>query len=74
MYTTIDFKTKRDLKEAVAAGQKITVYQPNSDLFESYKTPANGMIALEGPHYPARHSWYASAILKDGYIVEVIKE
>jgi hypothetical protein len=71
MYTAINFRTKKDLIEAVAAGRKVNVYQPNSDLFESYKKPTDGEIALEGPHFPASHTWYASAVIKNGHIVKV---
>ena len=31
----------------------------------------NGSCALEGPHYPAPHSWYASAVLVAGCIVKL---
>lgn len=72
MYTSTNFKTKKQFKEAVAAGKKITVYQPNSDLFgRSAEPPANGKVAIEGPWYPQPHSWYATATLKDGYVVKV---
>ena len=68
MYTGINFKTKKALKEAVAAGKKIDVYQPGPF---GGKEPDNGTVYLEGPHYPAAHTWYAQATLKDGYIVSV---
>ncbi len=29
MYTSINFKSKKDLKTAIAEGKKISVYQPN---------------------------------------------
>jgi len=64
MYTDINFKTKKALKEAVASGQQITVFQPGP-----FPGKRDGQIALEGPHYPAPHSWYASATIKDGVIV-----
>jgi hypothetical protein len=70
MYTMENFKTKKALKEAVASGKKIGVYQPNSDLTGA-EVPENGSVTLEGPHYPAPHSWYAQALLKDGYVVKV---
>ena len=69
MYTVIDFKTKKALKEAVANGKKITVYQPN-DMFGT-PIPIDGKVILEGPHAPRPHTWYAVATLKDGYIVSV---
>ena len=68
MYTDINFRTKRALKEAIAAGKQITVYQPGP--FGS-NTPRDGKIYLEGPHYPAPHTWYASAVLKEGLVVKV---
>lgn len=68
MYTTKNFKTKKALKEAVAAGEKITVFQPGPFGGEPQK---NGKACLEGPHYPEPHRWYASVELKDGYIVKV---
>ncbi len=68
MYTTRNFKTKKALKDALAAGEKITVYQPN-DMFgaDTYE----GTCFLEGPHYPEPHKWYAKGTLKDGYLVKI---
>lgn len=65
MYTDRNFKTKKALKEAVANGDQVTVYQPGG-LFPSQQ---NGKITLEGPHSPAPHTWYAQATIKDGIIV-----
>ena len=70
MYTVINFRTKKQLKEAVAAGRQITVYQPNADLTGA-EVPENGTVYLEGPHYPEPHRWYAEAILIDGKVVKV---
>ena len=72
MYTTINFKTKKALKEAVKAGEKVTVFQ--SGPFGSGAVQgSNGNITvyLEGPHYPAPHAWYATAVVKDGIIISV---
>lgn len=30
-----------------------------------------GSIALEGPHYPAAHTWYAACEMKNGVIIKV---
>jgi len=70
MYTDYNFKTKKALKEAVAAGKKVRVWQPNADLTGAV-VPRNGRVTLEGAHYPAPHTWYATAILQDGVIVKV---
>jgi len=67
MYTCINFKTKKELKAAVANGQKITLFAPGLG------SPKNdGREAVMGPHYPKPHTWYANVIMKDGYIVKVI--
>ena len=68
MYTTTNFKTKKELKEAVAAGRQVTVYQPNRMFGQD---PTEGSVSLEGPHYPQPHKWYARAELKNGVIVKV---
>lgn len=70
MYTVTDFKTKKALKDAVARGQRLRVYQPNADLTGA-RVPTNGSVTLEGPHFPAPHTWYAQATLKDGIIIKV---
>lgn len=67
MYTTKNVKTKKALKLAVAAGEKIGVYSASPFASET----KNGKVALEGPHYPAPHTWYATATLENGYIVKV---
>lgn len=69
MYTTTNFKTKKALKEAVANGDKIAVYQPNN-MF-GRPDPTEGTACVEGPHYPKPHRWYAEVTLKEGYIVKV---
>jgi hypothetical protein len=68
MYTDKNYKTKKALKEDVAKGVKVTYYQPGPF---GGNEEQNGTIYLEGPHYPEAHKWYASAIVKDGYIVSV---
>ena len=66
MYTDVNFKTKKALKEAVQAGKRITLYAPGLG------TPRyDGIEYVEGPHYPARHTWYAEVTVKGGVIVRV---
>ena len=69
MYCTKNFKTKKQLKEAVAAGTNpVTIFQPGPFGGNELR---DGRAAVEGPHYPAPHRWYASVILKDGVVVKV---
>jgi hypothetical protein len=68
LYTSRNFKTKKALKEALAAGEKITIYQPGPF---GGNEPKDGKVALEGPHYPEPHKWYAEGLMKDGFLVSV---
>ena len=68
MYTRQNFKTKKALREAVASGERVTYYQPGPF---GGNEPRDGTVYLEGPHYPAAHTWYAEATVKDGVIVKV---
>ena len=70
MYANVNFKTKKALKEAVAAGKQIGVYQPNQ-MFASQDPPTNGTVSLEGPWYPQPHKWYARATIENGIIVKI---
>jgi hypothetical protein len=72
MYTNINFKSKKQLKEALTAGREISFYQPNQ-MFASKELEPNysGTICLEGPHYPEPHKWYATAHVVNGKIVKV---
>lgn len=66
-YTVTNYRSKKALKEAVANGEKVAVFQPGP-----FGPAVNdGTASLEGPHYPAPHSWYASATIADGVIVKV---
>ena len=66
MYTHTNFKTKKALKDAVAAGQRVTIYAPGLG------TPKeNGTEFCEGPWFPQPHRWYAEVTMKDGVIVKV---
>ncbi len=68
-YTSINFKTKKALKEAIAAGRRVTVFQPGG-IFPD--PPYPGTTTVEGPHYPKPHSWYAAVTLDDtGKIIKV---
>jgi hypothetical protein len=52
----------------VAAGKRVTYHQPGPF---GGNEPSDGTITLEGPHYPAAHTWYATAVVKDSMIVKV---
>ena len=66
MYASTNFKTKKDFKAAVAEGRKVTLYSPG------FGTPKeNGTEFVEGPHYPAPHTWYATVKVENGIVTSV---
>lgn len=66
MYSTRNFKTKKALKEAVAAGDQVTLYAPGLG------TPkVDGTEYVEGPWYPEPHRWYAQVTMEAGIVVKV---
>jgi len=57
-------KTKKQLKEWIAEGRDVLVYEPG------YGTvPYSGTVYIEGPH--GRHAWYAKGTMKEGRLVKV---
>lgn len=66
-YTVTNFKSKKAMREAVATGNPVTVYQPGPFGPDVH----DGRVAIEGPHYPEPHRWYADVTVKDGVIVKV---
>lgn len=66
MYVDPNFKTKKAFAQAVAAGEPVTIFQPGFGT-----VPTDGFIAIEGPHYPEPHKWYARVKLVDGKIVKI---
>jgi hypothetical protein len=67
-YTVQNFKTKKELREAVAV-RDVSVYQPGPFGPEV----KDGVAYIEGPHYPKPHMWYASAEVKGGKILKGTK-
>lgn len=86
-YCDINFKTKKALKDRVAARQAyltsigrtpelplvlgVTVYNPEEGLGQGAPTPDNGKVCVGGPHYPEPHKWYATVTLQNGEVVAV---
>lgn len=66
MYTSVNYKTKKALRDAVAKGETVTVFAPGYG-----KPPENGTCAVEGPHYPAPHTWYAEVTIVNGKVTKV---
>ncbi len=67
MYVIPNFKTKKALKEAVKAGERVEVFQP-AGLFPATE---NGTGCIEGPHFPKAHTWGASVTIENGLVTKV---
>ncbi len=67
-YCTIDFTSKKALKKAVKNKESITIYSPGIGT-----PPDNGVVYLEGPHYPKPHRWYAKAVVTNGVITKIVE-
>lgn len=67
MYVDPNFKTKKALKEAVKAGETVTVFSPGP-----FPAKSDGEETIEGPHYPQAHSWYARVRVESGKVTKVL--
>ena len=68
-YTVTNYRTGKQLKEAVAAGERVEVYQPGP----FGPDVKDGWCCLEGPHYPEPHRWYVGVEVKDGVVTKIAK-
>lgn len=66
MYTERNFKSKKSLREAIAAGEKVRLFAPGLG-----SPKENGIEFVEGPHYPEPHKWYAQVKMVNGVVVSV---
>ena len=67
MYASTNFKTKKQLKDAVKRGERVTLFSPGP-----FRAPQlDGTEYVEGPHYPEPHRWYAAVVVRNGIVVEV---
>jgi alkylated DNA nucleotide flippase Atl1 len=64
-YLTGNPRTKKQAKEMLARGET-EPYQPGIGVI-----PRDGTVALEGPHYPEAHRWYANGVMKNGELVRI---
>lgn len=69
-YTVKNYRSKKAIREALAAGEVVEVFQPNADLTGA-TVPDNGTVSLEGPHYPEPHRWYATGKMVNGVLVSI---
>jgi len=70
-----NFKTKKALREAVEKNLKgegpPVMYKSNALHQLGVTTPSDGIISIEGPHFPKPHRWYAECIAENWRIISV---
>lgn len=66
MYIVGNPKSKKAVKDLIAAGKKLRVFAPGLGT-----PPENGTCAVEGPHFPEAHRWYGIVTIKDGIVVSI---
>lgn len=66
-YVDPNYKTKKEFKDAVAAGREHRPYNPSG----MFATKQDGTEFIEGPHYPQPHRWYAQVTVQNGVVVKV---
>ncbi len=69
MYVSPNYKSKAALKRGLVAGEYVTIFQVGP-FGGNEPNDARGP-AVEGPHYPAPHSWYGQVTVVDGQVTEV---
>ena len=55
-----------DLNKVALARRRLKAYQPGG-IFPI----KDGPDVIEGPHFPAPHTWYAQVEIKDGFVVKI---
>lgn len=71
MYVMINPKSKKEIKERLAKGEKMTIFQPGP--FNTGEVAPNSQHAVEGPHYPEPHKWYGTVTLDENSHIKTIK-
>ena len=67
MYVRPNYASERLLKDAVKSGDIVEAFSPGP-----FPCPSDGIIAIEGPHFPEAHKWYAQVMVEAGLVVKVI--
>ena len=62
-----NWQSKKALKEAVARGERVEVFSPGP-----FPCPTEGIVTLEGPHYPQAHKWYSRVRVENGRVVKIL--
>jgi hypothetical protein len=89
MYTILDYRTKKAMKEAVVAGERVATYESGGTQIGHQRSTSTGTVCLQGPHPPRSYvqverilaglprlvtrTWHATVLLDDGLVVKVLR-
>jgi hypothetical protein len=65
-YTVQNFPSAKAVREALKSGP-LPLYQPGP----FGPSVPDGLVFLEGPHYPQPHKWYLAGIAKNNLLVSL---
>lgn len=75
-YTRHNFKTKAALRNAVAKSREVGADTWGLEVWSHDRSDKSivkdGIVTIEGPHWPSLHCWYARCRVADGRVVEVL--
>jgi hypothetical protein len=71
MYVSPNYKSKAALKRGLAAGDFVTIFQVGP--FGGNEPENAPRQAVEGPHFPAAHSWYGIVKVENGVVTKVVQ-
>jgi len=65
-YIDPNYKTKKALKKALAAGETVYAYNPGlgGNLCAGMSRDDEREVDVEGPHFPEPHTWYATVAVR----------
>jgi hypothetical protein len=71
-YAYPNFKSKKALKEAIAAGQEVIFEGQGMDpSWNKDYSKFTGTECVCGPHYPEPHKWYSEVTFVNGKVTKV---
>ena len=70
MYTEINFKSGKELREAFKRGEKLQTFQPGGMFPPKWGCDC----VIEGPHYPKPHKFYVGVTTDEQGIITKIRK
>lgn len=66
-YIRPNIASRAALRVALARGDTVTVWHP------THRGSYDGVLYVEGPHYPRPHRWHARVLVREGRVVHIVR-